>query len=41
MWKHYCKAEKGWVVVERGKQCNWCDVEEPLEEQEGQPVSPV
>jgi hypothetical protein len=35
MWKHYCKAEKGWVMIECGKKCNWCD------EQEGQSVSPL
>jgi hypothetical protein len=25
MWTHYCTAEHGWLTVEDGAVCNWCD----------------
>jgi len=24
MWEHYCKIEKTTMMVEGGKECNWC-----------------
>ena len=29
MWRHYCKPQKGWLLVGRGEPCNWCDCKEP------------
>jgi hypothetical protein len=29
MWHHYCKAEKGWLMVGKGEPCNWCPAEPP------------
>jgi hypothetical protein len=28
MWKHYCVAESGYVMVKKNCMCNWCDKRE-------------
>jgi hypothetical protein len=28
MWTHFCKSDKAWLGVEKGKPCNWCDAAE-------------
>lgn len=28
MWRHYCKPQKGWLMVGKGEPCNWCDCTE-------------
>jgi hypothetical protein len=30
MWRHYCEAEKGWLMVGKGEPCNWCEEKEAL-----------
>ena len=29
MWKHYCKPNRGWLLVGKGEPCSWCDEKEP------------
>jgi hypothetical protein len=30
MWRPYCEAEKGWLMVGKGEPCNWCEEKEAL-----------
>lgn len=31
MWNHYCPQEKAWIGIERGQDCNWCQVGDDLD----------
>lgn len=31
MWHHFCKTQKGWLLVGKDEPCNWCDcAEQPV-----------
>lgn len=32
MWKHYCKPNRGWLLVGEGEPCSWCDEKEETQE---------
>jgi hypothetical protein len=34
MWRHYCKPNRGWLMVGKGEPCNWCPAEPPPAEEE-------
>ncbi len=39
MWRHFCQAERGWLMTGAGEPCNWCD-EQPQEHEKRKLAGP-